>query len=402
MTRTALTLTLLTALALCATATAGGPTISAGYGCAVACIERAVVTPTASSATVEIETSVPASVTVKVATLDAQLGIAAGPAPKDIVVPPFQTLRTVLVPGLEPATTYRIVVSARDLQGRVHSRAGTFTTREVKVAMPSPTGNLSAGLGCKADCLEKGTLTGDPDVPGRALLELRSTVPATFQVTLVVKTSSGETLHFRQHVTGSRKTVHTATLDGLLTGTTYRVTAKATDASGRSWSEQGAFRTRSAVALVTYHKLLVTNDGDKVGQGELAFDFFAGGQLVRSFGFRRLGSGDTFTPRMSGTTRPGIWKEVSIDGTDRLELRVGGVECDWQRLSRCPRESGGSDHTSRATTTVDLPDAFASDDALPPGYGGGLPAGHDAYAIFETDGGEGRFRVYATVDVRVV
>ena len=67
MTRIAQTLlaSLVAALALCAAATAGAPVLAAGGGCALACIERALVTPTASSATVAVETSVPASVTVR-------------------------------------------------------------------------------------------------------------------------------------------------------------------------------------------------------------------------------------------------------------------------------------------------------------------------------------------------
>ena len=38
---------------------------------------------------------------------------------------------------------------------------------------------------------------------------------------------------------------------------------------------------------------------------------------------------------------------------------------------------------------------------LPPGYGTGLPAGHDAYAVFETTNHSLKFRVYATVDIQV-
>ena len=193
------------ALALCAAATAGGPTISAGYGCAVACIESALVTPTASSASVEVKTSVPASVTVTATRLDAELGLASGTAPKHVSVAPFLTNRAVILSGLEPETTYRIVVSAKDLQGRLQTRSGTFTTRKVKVAVDLPDVGLPAGLGCKADCIEKGTLTSDPDVPGRARLELVSSVPATFHVNLVVKTISGEVLDKRVLATGARE-----------------------------------------------------------------------------------------------------------------------------------------------------------------------------------------------------
>jgi hypothetical protein len=174
---------------------------------------------------------------------------------------------------------------------------------------------------------------------------------------------------------------------------------KATDADGRTWTESGTFRTRSAVATVTFHKLVVLEDGDKVGRGELAFDFHAGSTTVGFFGFRRLGSGDTFVPRMSGTSRPGIWATVGIDGRRELRLSVGGDECDWQRLSRCPIEAGGL--PTSAAALVDLRAAFTGNGALPPGFGGDLPAGHDAYAVFASDGGAFRVRAYATVDVRV-
>ena len=110
----------LASCALAAAATAGGPVLRASSGCSPSCIQSALVTPTASSASVEIRTSVPASVTVETAPVGAELGIAAGsPAPHDVVVPPFRTLRTVMVPGLRPETTYRIVVHARDVQGPV-------------------------------------------------------------------------------------------------------------------------------------------------------------------------------------------------------------------------------------------------------------------------------------------
>ncbi len=104
---------------------------------------------------------------------------------------------------------------------------------------------------------------------------------------------------------------------------------------------------------------------------------------------------------MSGTTRPGIWSTAPIDGSAALHLEVAGVECDWQRLSRCPRESNLGDRDATAEADVDLRAAFVSGDALPRGYGGDLPAGHDAYAVFQTTSGKVRFRVYATVDVRV-
>ena len=226
-------------------------------------------------------------------------------------------------------------------------------------------------------------------------------MPATFQVSLVVKTISGKTLHFFQHVTGSRKTEHTATLDGLLTGTTYQVTAKATDAEGHTWVEQGTFRTRSATATVIFHKVKIIDDGDKgANRGEISLGYSADGENVAWSDYKRYGSGDTVVPKMPGTSRPGVWKTVSIDRQSGLELFVGGDECDWTIISNCVREAN-TPWPASARTTVDLRTAFAPAGGLPPGYGTGLPAGHDAYAVFETESGSLRFRVYATVDIEL-
>lgn len=406
MTRIARTLlaSVLAALALSAAATAGGPGLSAGYGCALACIESALVTPTASSATVEVKTSVRTSVSVTATKIGASLGFAAGPAPQHVSVAPFLTNRTVLLAGLEPETSYRIVVSARDLQGRVQTRSGTFTTRKVKVAVDLPDVGFSAGLGCKADCIEKGRLTSDATVPGRARLELRSTVPATFQVRFVAKSASGTTLHQYILSTGSRKTAHETTIDGLLTGTRYTVTVKATDAEGRSREEAGTFRTRSAQAVVTFHKVTVISDSEKVGRGEISLDFGVGDVYAGGMGFQRIGSGDTVAVRAPGTSRPGLLLGVPIDGRPSIELAALATECDTVLMKNCLREaadwaSGDYGHASGhyttvgASTTVDLRDAFVSD--------GALPADYDAYVVWETTEHSLRYRVYATVDIRV-
>jgi len=398
------------ALASTAAATAGaGPSLSGGAGCAISCIESAVVTPTASSATLEVRTSVPTSVTVLVAKADATLGLTTGPSPKHVSLPSFVKLRTLLLPGLEPATAYRIVVTARDLSGRTQTRSGTFATREVKAAMPSPTNGLSAGLGCKADCIETGTLTSDATVPGRARLVIRTTEPATLQVRLVAKTSSGALLHQLVLATGSRKTAYAKTIDGLLTGTRYAVTATATDAQGRTWDETGAFRTRSARALVIFHKVTVIADADKgIGRGEIFFDFMAGGVDVTGTDFRKIGSGDTVTLKSAGSTRPGILAGLSVDGRARLELEAMGVECDAVLMKNCVVQAGvwstqsiGGDPYVVAKASVDLRQAFVPGGALPPNFGTGLPAGHDAYVVWETTQHSLKYRVYATVDVEV-
>lgn len=417
MTRTARTLaaalaSLVAALALTAAATASSnamPNLSAGAGCAISCIESALVTTTASSASVEVKTSVPASVTVAVSKLDAQLGLATGPRPKHISLPSFLRIRTILFPDLQPDTAYRIVVSARDLGGKVQTRSGSFKTRAVKVAVDQPDLGLSAGLGCQADCIGKGTLTSDAAVPGRARLALRATEPVTFQVTFRARSSSGAVLHQLIHSTGSKKTEHEATIDGLLTGTRYTVTVKATDAQGQSREETGAFRTRSAAAVVTFHKVTVISDSEKgAARGEISFDFMAGGEYGGGIDFRKIGSGDTVAVTAHGSSRPGLQIGVPIDGRSQIDLDALGVECDGMLMKNCTVEVSRwsteryGDYTYVATrTTFDVRQAFVPGGALPGNYGTGLPTGHDAYLVWETTQHSLKYRVYATVDVAV-
>ena len=186
------------------------------------------------------------------------------------------------------------------MQGHVQTRSGTFATRKVKVAVDLPDVGLSAGLGCKADCLERGTLTSDADVPGRARLALRATVPVTFQVLLVARDTSGQLLDQRGVSTGAGRTSYETTLDGLLTGTHYTVTAKATDAAGHVRSEHGTFRTRSAKALVTVHTIRIIDDADKgANAGEIDLDLVANGDLSG-----RWTSGGSTPARRSPPTCP--------------------------------------------------------------------------------------------------
>ncbi|MEZ5100767.1 MAG: hypothetical protein R3C15_13410 [Thermoleophilia bacterium] len=88
---------------------------------------------------------------------------------------------------------------------------------------------------------------------------------------------------------------------------------------------------------------------------------------------------------------------------DTVELRVLGIECDGIGAGHCPREAGddscaSTDDTDRACASVSI-DPGAPAGALPPAYGTDMPYGHDAYAVFETQGTYLRFRVYAFVDL---
>lgn len=406
-----------TALAGAATAgtiTAGSPgaqpsgTLTSGTGCSSSCISSALVTPTASSASVEVTTTVATSTTVTVSRLDQQLGLAAGTQPRHVVVPAFQTTRTILFGGLEPDTGYRIVVSAKDEQGRIQARQGTFRTRAVKVAVDQPDLGLSAGVGCKADCIEHGTSRRHPTEVGRMDFDVRLSEPGRAQLELYRMNATGGLVLQRTIASSNGIETWAPSVTGLLAGTEYRARLQATDGAGRSRVEWGRFRTASARAIVTFHSVKVLADGE-VGKGEISFDYFVEGASVGGKGFQKIGSGETVAAVARGTSRRTVTIVTPIDGHLNLDVAVFGAECDGSLMKNCTVEAGdhwngafGSETQTLARAAFDLRTLTAQAGTLPPGFGTGLPAGHDGYLVWQDTAHELKFRVHATVDFEVV
>jgi hypothetical protein len=397
--------------ALPATSGGGSPQpigLSAGSGCSISCVTSAIVTPTASSASVRVVTDVPTSVAVVVTKLDQQLGLTTGVQPKPKVLATFQTVRTVVFTGLEAETRYRIAVTARDRAGHKEIRTGTFKTRAVKVAVDLPDIGLSAGLGCKADCIASGTAVAHATEVGRVDFDVRLTEPGRVQLDLYLSNGHGGLTLQRSIASSNGTRTFTPSAEGLVAGVTYTVRVKATDAANHSRVEWGTFRTARAVAVVTFHKITVISDGE-VGDGEIAFGYSVENDSAGGNGFHKIGAGDTVAAVAYGTSRPTVTIRASIDGHRNLDVAVQGVECDGSLMKNCVIETGhnengeyGDDTYVDATAAFDLYGLLTGGGALPPGYGTGLPAGHDGYLIWEKTGYELAFRVYATVDFEIV
>ena len=411
MLRTALTLIVLGAALLTGSSLAAtGPgSISAGAGCSVQCIETALVTPTASSASVEVSTSVAASVTVTASKLGAAAGqYAASGAGTHVSVPPFVKHRTVVLTSLEPETTYRIVVTAIDLQGMKSARVGTFATRKVKVAVDTGTNTFDSGLGCSLDCIQQAIFTQSRLEPNTARLELRTATPANLEY---VVEHGGKLVG--QGATADRRTAWTPTVSGLVPGTTYEVTVRATDAQGHTNERTGTFRTVDAIARITITKITVIDDSEKgSNRGEIRFDYQVNGRYLDGGGYRKLGSGSTIGAPVKGTSRPGALFSVAATEGTILDLRVQGFECDKARTSKCVQETSGpegasgghngkKDQWAWAVGAFTLEQALASNGALPIWHGTNVtpPPGHDGYVMFQTTAYRLKLRVYATVDL---
>jgi hypothetical protein len=387
----------------------GGPIISAGTGCAVQCIKKAVVTPTSTTATVELETTVLARFTVS--TTKQTAGTTTGGLTADLTkthhMPAFAHRRKTTFEGLEPDTTYAIVVKATDLKQQTAYQKGTFKTLPVKTQAPVGPSTLDSGLGCAAECIETALFTQVKPAASIANVDLRTSTEAKIQIIVSrdkpAATAAGPSqfdVVSNQSSPGMTRSWKTQ-VGGLLPGTRYWAVVRAKDAEGRMSIRQGSFRTVSAHALVTLHKIKVLNDGDKRSKGELFFEYLHDGTSTPSPGWQTIDDGDVVNVKVWGTSRPGFNLLLPANGDAKLSVKVFAQECDERK---CVMESGASSgfQTAMAGGTFDLSTILAGG-ALHPWYGTGVtpPPGHDGYFILSTSGTYIKFLVLATVDIQI-
>lgn len=400
-----------------ATATAGGPTLTVGTGCAAQCITKALVTTTTTTAKVAVETTVLAHLTVYV-TKQGAPGTTGGLAlnqTQKVSISAFSPSRTAVFKGLEPDTTYAITVKATDLKGQTASAKGTFQTRSVKTSGLGGATGLDSGLGCSAQCITRALFTQQQPAASIASVDIATSTDAN--VKLVVsrdkptQTASGPAQYdvvANQSSAGLVRSWKTQ-VGGLDHGTRYYVVVRATDAQGRTSLRQGSFRTVKATARITIHKIKIVNDGDKgSNKGEIFFRLWLGDDDYASWGtgLNKLGSGAVYTVKLPGSNRPGGFSfEVPANGDASFAMRMLGEECDAVLKKNCLLEAGGGnklDDWAEAGGTFDVSD-LQSQGALPPWYGTGVaaPAGHDGYFVFGTTNRHLKFHVLATIDIEV-
>jgi hypothetical protein len=370
-----------------------GPVEGAAGGCALQCIEKALVTPTASSAKIEIATAVPTRVVVTVRRFAAAQPVAVRQGRF------LRRSRVLGLSGLEPERTYRITVAATDATGHTASRSGTFRTRAVQTTGQSGAGGLSSGLGCSAKCITQAVPVQIG--PTAALFEVKTNTPA--KITVIASLAGTGTI--ASIGTSQRTQLYRFAASPLTPGTKYDLRIRATDANGHTELRQFAFTTVERKAQVTFWKVQVIDDGDAgAARGELSFTYYLGNTELRTDGFAKRSSGDVFDVHATGSSRPGLTGVLPANGASpTLDIRVLAEECDSLIMSNCVNEvqmlpvSGGSDSFAVAGGPFGL-SSLISPGALPGNYGTLLPSGHHAYLVFETTHYNVKFRVFATVD----
>ncbi len=406
---------LVAALAIAAgtAAAAVGPTLTVGTGCAAQCITRAAVTVTATSAQVELKTTVLAHLTVYVTrqTAPSTTGGLTSSQTRKVYLSPFLPNRTASFEGLEPDTTYTILVKATDLKNQTATRQGTFRTLPVKTTGLGGPDTIDSGLGCSVQCITKAQISQKAPAASVATVDIATATDARIQLVVSrdkpVQTAGGLAQYdvvsnqISPGLTRSFK-VH---VDGLGYGTTYYVVVRAKDAEGRLNTRQGSFRTVSATATVTIHKIKVVDDGDKGSNtGELYFRLWHGDDPFSSWysGRKKLDSGDVLGVKTGSNA--GYSFQVPANEGATFDMRMLGEECDAVLKKNCLLEAGGPSILQWASAggTFDVSKLLAKG-ALPSWYGTGVaaPAGHDAYFVFGTLDRYVKFYVLATLDVDV-
>jgi hypothetical protein len=389
----------LAALAGTARADDGGPQITAGTGCAVQCVKKAAVSATASSAKVELETTVVTVVAVWVARQSAgntAPGTLTSSQAKVVkLYLPAGTTRTASFDGLEPDTTYAIGVKATDVRGKSSTRTGTFKTLPVKTNGLGGPDTLDSGAGCSVQCITKALFTQAPPNGSIADVDLKTATDARIRITVTREYS----VVSEQSSPGLVRDWKTQ-VGGLLPGTNYGVVVHATDRQGRVAERHGSFRTVSATALVTIQKIKIVNDGDKgKAKGELYFRYWFAGHEHGNYGFRKLGSGAVIDAKVAGTSRPGVIYRFSANGDAKLDVHVSAEECDGHTyMKNCEVEESLSGQHTYVGGNFRLADILSG--AVPGWYGTGVsqPPGHDGYFVFGPADDYVKIQVFATVD----
>jgi hypothetical protein len=113
--------------------------LGAGLGCGAQCITQAALTTSTTAVKVAVKTDTPAKITVQVGT-EAPMATSQGPMfPAPAATASSPSLTTAFTPtlaGLQPGTTYHVVVRAQDSRGRVAARQGTFKTKALPLPAP--------------------------------------------------------------------------------------------------------------------------------------------------------------------------------------------------------------------------------------------------------------------------
>lgn len=192
-------------------------------------------------------------------------------------------------------------------------------------------------------------------------------------------------------IAGGKQTSHRVQLLNLEPNTTYHFIVSAFH-QGKEVKKMGVFTTLRRFVQITFDRVHVNQDSDKMSAGDLSFEFYIngdnapGGKVMRypRAAYAYIDSGKTQGLQLMGpvdrATGKVTWETIGAtlaDAPDSIKLRVTGVDDDCPTIGACACFRMADEEESRNATdcewvsgveTIDLPDGpdedFARDFAL--------------------------------------
>jgi hypothetical protein len=240
----------------------------------------------------------------------------------------------------------------------------TRTSRKGRTLGRSFAGVLAAGVlaitatacqppSCEQDCVSSVAID-----QGSAKTRVVTTVPTKAAIWIYQDSTRKQTVVNKASSTFA--TDHTISHQGLTPNKDYWYTVKATDEAGKTWTEQGSFRTYKRSLTFKITRINLIDDSDSLGSGEIRFGMRAGGQdFGKVYENLSMSSGTDLKnlsiTRSIANTAPATFR-IDIQGIDDDcegigSLCTGGTGFDYQ--------TGGSnsdaDWASASTGTITAP-----------------------------------------------
>lgn len=298
-------------------------------GCALKCVEQAILTPNLQTPNLAlaVETTVPARIDIRLTNqdTDGELYISSNT---------FKTEWNTVLGPLEEGTPYHLLFEAYDEEDQKQVYTHEFVST-ARLALPDTlAGNES---GCALQCIIEGVVNHtdsfdtvevhvETDTPAVLRAYVSTAAPGWVGDTPLMPAESEVT------VSPNLSTSWTFDVGGLAAETVYHVVVKATDDDGQTAFQVGQFTTdeeQPVDVLVTFRQIFVQWDGDKSGvnRGELSFAWGFDGTPIGFRGEEKMDGGTI----INLSSHNAQWFSLSNDGV-LPKIMVRGTERDWDGL----------------------------------------------------------------------
>ncbi len=298
-------------------------------GCAVQCVEHAILTPNLQTPNLglEVQMKVPARIDITLTNEDTG-------DTRSFTSGTFKTQWTTTLSPLDAATPYHLRFEAFDQQNQKQVYTHEFVTT-TPLDLPDQIAGNEAG--CGLQCVT----VGDVETTDRfdvVEVHVETNTPAVLRA--YVSTSApgwvGDAplmpAESEVAVPAGLATDWTFAVDGLAADTTYHVVVKATDADDQTAFALGEFHTDDeppADVRVTFQQVFVQWDGDPhwggLDRGELSFAWGFDGQAIGTRAEEKMDGGTYFDL----TSHNEQWFAIDRDGGTLPNVMVRGSERDW-------------------------------------------------------------------------